>query len=77
MNTSRYDFRAAHESAKTITAAYLDIYETATRAVTELEWMLARRAAYEPVGSCAEACAEMTRDTTAVALSTARWILDL
>lgn len=77
MHSSRFDSHAAQETAKAVTAAYLDIYESATRAVTELEWMLARRAAHQPVGWCAEACAEMTRDATAVALSTARWILDL
>jgi hypothetical protein len=68
---------AVRQTAKAITAANLDVYEAATRAVTALETLLAGSAVYEPIGSLAQACAEMTRDATAVHLSTARWILDL
>jgi hypothetical protein len=68
---------AVHQMAKAIAAANLDVYEVATRAVTEFQQSLANAAAYEPISSIARACADMTRDATAVQLSMVRWILDL
>ena len=68
---------ATHQTARALAAAHLDVYEAAVRAVTEFEWLLARTAVYEPTSSLARACAEVTRDATAVQLSTARWVLDL
>ena len=65
------------ETARSLAAAHLDVYESAARAVSELGWLLARSAAYEPLGSSLRAWADATRDATAVQLSTARWILDL
>jgi len=52
-------------------------YNAGPRAVTEFEWLLARAAGYEPASSLARACANLTRDVTAVQVSTARWVLDL
>jgi hypothetical protein len=66
-----------HQTARALAAAHLEVYEAAVRAVTELEWLLARTAGYEPTSSVARACANLTRDATAVQLSTARWVLDL
>jgi hypothetical protein len=77
MHSHSRDPNAVQHTVKAMTAAHLDIYEAATRAVTELEWLLARSVVHEPIGSIAQACAEMTRDATAIQLSTARWILDL
>ncbi len=45
--------------------------------MTELEWLLARSTVCEPFGALASAWAGLTRDATAIQLSTARWILDL
>ena len=66
-----------HKTARALAAAHLDVYEAAVRAVTELEWLLARTAVHQPTSSLAHACADLTRDATAVQLSTARWVLDL
>jgi hypothetical protein len=66
-----------HQTARALAAAHLDVYEAAARAVTEFEWLLARAAGYEPASSLARACANLTRDVTAVQVSTARWVLDL
>jgi hypothetical protein len=57
--------------------AGIDVYEAAVRTVTELEWLVSRDVTKEPVSSLVRACADLTRDTTAIQLSTARWILDL
>lgn len=71
------DGDAAHQTARAIAAANIDAYEAATRAVTELEWLLARSTVCEPFGALASAWAGLTRDATAIQLSTSRWILDL
>jgi hypothetical protein len=68
---------AARQTARALAAAQLDVYESATRVVTELEWLLARSAVHEPTRSLVRSWADATRDATAVQLSTARWILDL
>lgn len=66
-----------HQAARALTAANLNVYEAATRAVTELEWWIARTSVYEPIGSLTHTWANQTRDATAVQLSIARWMLDL
>lgn len=68
---------ATHRSAHALTAANLNVYEAASRAVTELQWLVARTAVDEPISSLTRAWADLTRDATAVQLSTARWMLDL
>jgi hypothetical protein len=55
----------------------IDVYEAAVRTVTEVEWFLSREMADEPISSLVGACADVTRDATAIQLSTARWLLDL
>ena len=65
-----------HAAQATI-AASVDVYEAAIRGVTEIEWTLARAIAHGPVSSVITACANVTRDITAMQLSTARWIFDL
>lgn len=64
------------QSARAVAALNLDIYEAAVRVLTELE-RLAARMASEPARSLTRAWADLTRDATAVQLSTARWVLDL
>jgi hypothetical protein len=71
------DFDAARETAKAVMLAHLDGYEAAARAITEVEWFVARSAIYEPMGALMRAWADFTRDAIAVQLSTARWLLDL
>ena len=66
-----------NETAKAITAVGIDVYEAAVRTVTELAWFVARAVANEPISSLVRACADVTRDTAAIQLSTARWMLDL
>jgi len=77
-----YEFRphwspGSHQAVRALTAANLNVYEAAARAVTELEWFVARTTVYEPISSFTRAWADLTRDATAVQLSTARWMLDL
>jgi hypothetical protein len=67
----------ADRTARAVAATSIDVYEATIRAVTELEWLLARIAIFEPAGSLARAWADLTRDATAVQLSTVRWTLDL
>lgn len=66
-----------HAAARSISAANLDSYEAAIRALTELEWMLAGALVTEPIRSMAAAWADLTRDIAAVQLSIARWVLDV
>lgn len=69
--------RSANSACDRIMGASLDAYEFAARAVSELEWALARRVLAEPFSSIAATCADVTRDVAAIQLSTARWLLDL
>jgi hypothetical protein len=55
----------------------LDVYESGVRSVTDAQREIARTAAWEPIRSLAAACADVMRDTAAIQLSTARWLLDL
>jgi hypothetical protein len=68
---------AAARAARALTAAQLDTYEAAARALWGVQWLLARSALYEPLGMVVRAWADMTRDTIAVQLSMARWLLEL
>lgn len=68
---------AARQTVRAMTAAHLEAYEAAARSVTELQLQLGRSAGCEPIGSLARGLANLTRDATAVQLSSARWILDL
>ena len=68
---------AAERTARAFAAVIVDAYEAGIRAVTEIEWLLARSAIYEPVSSLTRAWADLTRDAAAVQLSRARWLLDL
>ena len=78
MLDSRRQFHTwTYETARALTAAQLNVYEAAARAVTEHEWLLARSLVFEPLSSLTRAWADATRDITAIQLSTARWVLDL
>ncbi len=55
----------------------LDLYESNVRSLTEAQRELARTAEWEPIRSLATTCSDLIRDTTAIQLSTARWLLDL
>jgi hypothetical protein len=68
---------AARQTMRTLTAAHLEAYETAARTVAELQLLLGRGAGCEPLRPLARGWANLTRDATAVQLSSARWILDL
>lgn len=67
----------AQRTARAVAAGSVDVYEGAIRAVTESGQLAARSVIYEPMSSLIRAWADLTRDATAVQLSTARWILDL
>jgi hypothetical protein len=68
---------AARQTLRALTAAQLEAYEAAARTVTELQLLLGRSAGCEPLRPLARGWANLTRDATAVQLSSARWILDL
>jgi hypothetical protein len=57
-------------------AAWIDAYETGIRALTELQWTVARVIDLEPVRSIASGCGDLTRDMGATLISRARWLLD-
>jgi hypothetical protein len=58
-------------------AACIDAYETGIRALTELQWSVARVIDLEPVRSIACSCGDLTRDIGATQVSSARWLLDV
>jgi hypothetical protein len=58
-------------------AACIDAYETAIRALTELQWTVACVVDLEPVRLLASSCADLTRDIGATQVSSARWLLDV
>ena len=68
---------AAREAMRALTAAHLEAYEAGARAVTDLQLLVGRSGGCEPIGSLARGWANVTRDATAVQLSSARWMLDL
>jgi hypothetical protein len=58
-------------------AACLDAYETAIRAVVDVQLDAARAVNVEPLRSALASSAHLTRDLGAAHLSRARWILDV
>jgi hypothetical protein len=58
-------------------AACIDAYETGIRALTELQWTVARVIDLDPVRSIASRCGDLTRDIGATQVSSARWLLDV
>jgi hypothetical protein len=58
-------------------AACIDAYETGIRALTELQWTVARVIELEPVRSIASSCGDLIRDIGATQVSSARWLLDV
>jgi hypothetical protein len=65
------------EQARAAIAARIDAYESGIRALTELQWTVARVIDLEPVRSIAVRCADLTRDIGATQVSSARWLLDV
>lgn len=63
--------------ARALMTAGVDLYEDAIRGVTERERRIAASIVHEPTSALVRAWADLTRDATAVQLSTLRWILDL
>jgi hypothetical protein len=58
-------------------AAGIDAYESGIRALTELQWTVARVIGHEPIRALASSCADLTRDIGAAQVSSARWLLDV
>jgi hypothetical protein len=56
--------------------AFLDAYETALRAVVDVQLHAARATPLEPVRSALASSAHLTRDLGAAHLSSVRWFLD-
>jgi hypothetical protein len=65
------------EQARAAMAACIDAYESSIRALTELQWTVARVIDLEPVRSIAVRSADLTRDIGATQVSSARWLLDV
>jgi hypothetical protein len=65
------------EQARAAMAACIDAYEDGVRALTELQWSVARVIDLEPVRTLASGCADLTRDIGATQVSGARWLLDV
>jgi hypothetical protein len=68
---------AVGQTAKAAAAATVDTYEAAACAALELHWLGARSGMYGPSGEVMRAWADLSRDTIAAEVSTARWLLDL
>ena len=56
---------------------WVDAYEAAIRAATDVQLNAARAIAVEPARCVLASCADLTRDIGATQLSSARWILDV
>jgi hypothetical protein len=65
------------EQGRAAMAACIDAYEDGIRALTELQWTVARVIGLEPVRSIAVSFADLTRDIGATQVSGARWLLDV
>jgi hypothetical protein len=65
------------EQVRAATAAGIDAYEGGIRALTELQWTVARVIGLEPIRSIAVRCADLTRDIGATQVSGARWLFDV
>ena len=57
-------------------SAVIDAYEAAVRAVADAQLLLARTIDVQPARALVVLWADLTRDTGAVQVSTARWVLD-
>jgi hypothetical protein len=77
MNWWLLDPGAVERTAKAAAAATVDTYEAAACAALQLQWLAARSGMYGPKGLFVQAWADLTRDTIAAEVSTARWLLDL
>jgi hypothetical protein len=66
-----------HRTSRALTGAVVDTYEAGMRVVVDLERFLARTVPSGPLGWVAGDLADLTRDATAIQLSTIRWMLDL
>ena len=64
------------ESCLEGTGALIDAYEAAVRAVADAQLLLARTIDVQPARALVVLWADLTRDTGAVQVSTARWVLD-
>jgi hypothetical protein len=58
-------------------AVAIDAYEAASRAAADAQLAFAGVLELQPVRALAVLAADMTRDVTAVQVSTARWLLDV
>jgi hypothetical protein len=56
---------------------WVDAYEAAIRAATDVQLDAARAIALEPARSVLASCADLTRDIGATHLSSVRWMLDV
>ena len=65
------------DQARAAIAACIDAYEDGIRALTELQWTVARVIDLEPIRSIASSCGDLTRDIGATQVSGARWLLDV
>jgi hypothetical protein len=72
-----YPETRGEEQALAAAAACIDAYERGIRALTELQWTVARVIDLEPVRSIASGCGDLTRDIGATQVSSARWLLDV
>jgi hypothetical protein len=77
MSSCVFDPSAVEQTAKAAAAATVDAYEAAACAALELHWLAARSGLYGPSGFLVRAWADLSRDTIAAEVSTARWLLDL
>lgn len=64
------------ESCLEGTSALIDAYEAAVRAVADAQRLLARTIDAQPARALVVLWADLVRDTGAVQVSTARWVLD-
>jgi hypothetical protein len=64
------------ESCLEGTSALIDAYEAAVRAVADAQLLLARTIDAQPARALVVLWADLVRDTGAVQVSTARWVLD-
>jgi hypothetical protein len=64
------------ESCLEGTSALIDAYEAVVRAVADAQLLLARTIDAQPARALVVLWADLVRDTGAVQVSTARWVLD-
>lgn len=66
-----------HRTVRAVAGGIVDTYEAGMRMVVDLERLVARMAPSGPFAWTAADLADLTRDATAIQLSTIRWMLDL